>query len=58
MYGGNATISRGRVFDQEQIARAARLGVGIQGPDQIDLITDDPESRKIAERVQEVLKRS
>lgn len=58
MYGGNATISRGRVFDQEQIARAARLGVGIQGPDQIDLITDDPESRKIAKRVEEVLKRS
>jgi uncharacterized protein (DUF362 family) len=57
MHGGNATISRGRVFDQEQIARAVRLGLGATGPDQIDLVTDDPESRKIAERIQDVLKR-
>jgi len=41
MHGGNATISRGRVFDQEQIARAARLGLGATSPDQIDLVTDD-----------------
>jgi uncharacterized protein (DUF362 family) len=57
MHGGNSTISRGRVFDQDQIARATRLGLGAQGPDQIDLVTDDPESRKVAERVQDVLKR-
>lgn len=57
MHGGNATISRGRVFEQEQIARAVRLGLGVRGPDEIDLITDDPESRKIADRVQAVLKR-
>ena len=57
MHGGNATISRGRVFEQEQIARAVQLGLGAQGPDQIDLVTDDPESRKLAERVQDVLRR-
>lgn len=57
MHGGNATISRGRVFEQEQIARAARLGLGVRGPDAIDLVTDDPESRKFADRVQAVLKR-
>lgn len=56
MHGGNATISRGRVFDQEQIARAARLGLGAARPDQIDLVTDDPESRKVADRVQDVLR--
>jgi len=56
MYGGNATISRGQVFDQEQIARAARLGLGAARPDQIDLVTDDPESRKVADRVQGVLR--
>jgi uncharacterized protein (DUF362 family) len=57
MHGGNATISRGRVFDQEQIARAVRLGLGATGPDQIDLVTDDPESRKVAERVRETLRK-
>jgi uncharacterized protein (DUF362 family) len=56
MHGGNATISRGRVFDQEQIARAARLGLGATRPDQIELVTDDPESRKVADRVQDMLR--
>jgi uncharacterized protein (DUF362 family) len=56
MHGGNATVSRGRIFDQEQIARAARLGLGAARPDQIDLVTDDPESRKVADRVQDVLR--
>jgi len=57
MHGGNATISRGPVFDQEQIARAAQLGLGAKGPEQIDLVTDDPESKKIAERVRQTLAR-
>ena len=57
LHGGNRTISAGRVFDQEQIARAAQLGLGAKGPEQIELVTDDPESRAIADRVrQELLK--
>ena len=57
MHGGNATISRGRVFEQEQIARAAQLGLGVRGPEQIDLVTEDSESKKIAERAREILTR-
>jgi len=57
LHGGNATVSRGRVFEQEQIARAARLGLGVRGPEEIDLVTDDAESGKIAERVRDLLKR-
>ncbi|MBI4572774.1 MAG: DUF362 domain-containing protein [candidate division NC10 bacterium] len=57
MHGGNATISRGRVFEQEQIARAVQLGLGVRGPEQIDLITEDPESRKLAEQVRQILTR-
>ena len=55
LHGGNATISRGRIFEQEQIARAVQLGLGARGPEQIDLVTDDPESRKIADRVRQLL---
>jgi uncharacterized protein (DUF362 family) len=55
MHGGNATISRGRVFEQEQIARAVQLGLGASGPEQIDLVADDAESKKLAERVHEIL---
>jgi uncharacterized protein (DUF362 family) len=56
IHGGNAIISRGRVFEQEQIARAVELGLGVPGPEQIDLVTDDPESRKVADRIQDVLR--
>ena len=57
MHGGNPTISRGRVFEQEQIACAVQLDLGVKGPEQIDLVTDDPESKKLAERVRGVLAR-
>lgn len=57
MHGGNATISRGRIFEQEQIARAAQLGLGARGPAQIDLVADDPESKQLAERIRQILTR-
>ncbi len=57
MYGGNVTISQGRIFEQEQIARAAQLGLGVRGADQIDLLSDDAESRKFSDRVRQVLDR-
>lgn len=55
MHGGNPTISRGRVFEQEQIARAVQLGLGVRGPEQIDLVTEEAESKKLAERIREIL---
>jgi hypothetical protein len=32
------------------------LGLGVPGPEQIDLVTDDPESRKVADRVRDALR--
>jgi len=55
MHGGNATISRGAVFEQEQIARAVQVGLGAKTPGQIDLVTDDPASHRIAEQIRQVL---
>jgi len=57
LHGGNATISRGAVFEQEQIARAVQVGLGAKAPDQIDLVTDDPESKRVAEQVRQTLRR-
>lgn len=54
MHGGNGTISCGRLFEQEQIARAVQLGLGVKGPEQIDLVTEDAESKKLAERIREI----
>jgi uncharacterized protein (DUF362 family) len=58
LHGGNATISRGPVFEQEQIARAVQVGLGVKAPGQIELVTDDPASSRIAEQIRQVLGKS
>jgi uncharacterized protein (DUF362 family) len=53
--GSNKDIMGRRIFEQEQIARAVELGLGITGPDQIEIMTDDGDSRKYAERLTAIL---
>jgi hypothetical protein len=54
-YGTTRQVSRGSVFDQEQIARAVELGLGVESADQIELLTDDPESAAYASEIRQVL---
>jgi uncharacterized protein (DUF362 family) len=54
-YGTTPEVSRGRIFEQEQIARAVELGLGVSAPDQIELVTEDSASRAYAQRIREVL---
>ena len=54
-FGTTPEVRRGRIFEQEQIARAVDLGLGVSGPEGIELITDDAESRAYAELIGEVL---
>lgn len=56
MVGTTPEVSTGPIFDLDQIRRAADLGLGIDRPDRIDLVTeDDPESQALAERIRKVL---
>jgi uncharacterized protein (DUF362 family) len=57
MLGTTPEVSKGRVFEQEQIHRAVELGLGVSSPDQIQIVTDDAESKKVAEKAGEVLLR-
>jgi uncharacterized protein (DUF362 family) len=57
-FGTTAAVSRGSVFEQEQIARAVELGLGVDSPDQIEFVTDDPESAAYAEQIRQVLLQS
>jgi uncharacterized protein (DUF362 family) len=50
-FGTTAEVRRGRIFEQEQIARAVELGLGVTGPDQIELITDDADSAAYAAEI-------
>jgi uncharacterized protein (DUF362 family) len=53
--GTTPEVSRGPVFEQAQIARAAELGLGVKSPDQIQLVTDDAESEALAGRIRDIL---
>jgi uncharacterized protein (DUF362 family) len=55
MLGTTPEVHRGRVFEQDQIARAVELGLGIDSPDLIQLVADDTESKTLAERIGEIL---
>lgn len=47
--GSNPAIMETPVFEQEQIARAVEIGLGVGSPDLIELVTPDEASRLYAE---------
>jgi uncharacterized protein (DUF362 family) len=55
MLGTTPEVSKGRIFEQEQIKRAVELGLGVTSPDQIQLVTGDPESKALADKIGEIL---
>ena len=53
--GSNNDIMDTKIFDQEQISRAADLGLGASCPSDIDLISADDASREYRDRVMAIL---
>jgi uncharacterized protein (DUF362 family) len=49
--GSNAAIMDRKIFAQEQLQRAVELGLGVTGPEQIELVTGDAPSREFAARI-------
>jgi uncharacterized protein (DUF362 family) len=54
-YGTTPEVSRGAIFEQEQIARAVQLGLGVTGPGQIELVTGDQQSADYAKKIRAIL---
>jgi len=54
--GSNAAIMKPKVFEQEQIARAAELGVGVGSPFQIEIVAGDESSTAYGNRIMSILK--
>lgn len=54
-FGTTPAVSRGRIFEQEQIARAVELGLGVADPGQVHFLTADPDSRAYATQIQQIL---
>ena len=53
--GANQAIMGRRIFEQEQIARAVELKLGVQSPDAIDIVTGDAESKAVADQLKPIL---
>ena len=53
--GSNAAIMDKPIFQQEQMARAVEVGLGVGGPDEIQLVSDAPAGTAYTERIQGIL---
>ena len=54
--GSNDKIMNTRIFDQEQIARAAEIGIGATSPAEIEIINGDAQSQEYRDRIAGILK--
>lgn len=53
--GANQAIMTRKIFEQEQIAHAVALRLGVMSADAIDIVTGDAESRKVADGLTAIL---
>ena len=51
MLGTTTEVSQGPIFEQEQIARAVEINLGISSFNEIEFITDSDESDKLVARI-------
>ncbi len=53
--GTTLEVSKGSIFDQDQIKRAVKLGVGITSPNEVEFICDSKDAEKLVEQIKEKL---
>jgi uncharacterized protein (DUF362 family) len=54
-HGCKTKVADGLIFEQDQIARAVELGLGVSNPEEIELLTGDPESAAYAGEIMDLL---
>ncbi len=54
-YGSTPEVMRGRIFEQEQIARAAELGIGVRSADELRLVPLDSATKSAATEIRRIL---
>lgn len=54
-FGTTPEVSRGSIFEQEQISRAAELGVGVDSPEKIEILPADQSSKAYADQISSIL---
>ena len=56
LIGSNRNIMERPVFGQEQIARAVELGLGVSGPGEMELVSDDQPGSEAVGHIRDVLR--
>ena len=54
-YGTTSKVSKGKIFELDQIKRAAELGVGVKSADKIDIVGLDAESESVAGELDQII---
>jgi uncharacterized protein (DUF362 family) len=55
LYGSTKEVMKGRIFDLDQIKRAAELGIGVRSADLIELIPANEISQEITDKIEGIL---
>jgi uncharacterized protein (DUF362 family) len=53
--GSNDAIMETPIFQQEQMARAVEIGLGVSGPDEIEIVSDNDEGNAYATTLKGIL---
>jgi len=54
-FGTTNAVAAGPIFQQEQIARAVELGLGVSSPEGIEFVTGDADSAAYASALEPIL---
>ena len=54
-FGCKTEAGKGKIFEQEQIARAVELGLGIDNPEKIEFLSEDADSAVYCDKIKEIL---
>ncbi len=57
MHGTTDKIERRPIFEQDQIRRAVELGLGVGGPDEVEIVPVDKESVEVAGKLSSILRK-
>lgn len=55
--GSNRKVMETPIFEQDQIARAVELGLGITSPKEIEIVTGDDDGQRYGDKLREILRR-
>ena len=53
--GSNSTIMGRKIFEQDQMKHAVEIGLGVSGPEEIVIVTNDQESKAYADKLADIL---